>query len=76
MKLPEEYWAKPDKTIKTHSRELVRELDRMNELGYINNQRIYELTKKACLYHDLGKANPEFQRRVKSETPIKMSKTT
>jgi len=73
MKKPEDYQAKPDKTIKEHSLELIRELDRMNELGYIKDEKIYELTKKACWYHDFGKANKEFQKRVMSEKKIRMS---
>ncbi len=73
MKNPEDYQAKPDKTIKEHSLELIGELDRLNNLGYIKNDQIYELTKKACWYHDFGKANKEFQKRVMSEKKIRMS---
>jgi CRISPR-associated endonuclease/helicase Cas3 len=59
--------AKPDKTIKEHTIELLEVLDLLLELGYIEKDKIYELVEKACIYHDLGKVNKEFQNRVKSK---------
>lgn len=73
MKKPEDYQAKPDKTIKEHSLELLSELERIKNLGYIDNKELYELTKKACWFHDFGKANAEFQNRVMSDKKIRMS---
>lgn len=73
MKKPEEYQAKPDKTIKEHSLELLRELERIKNLGYIDNIKVYDLAKKACWFHDFGKANAEFQNRVMSDKKIRMS---
>ncbi len=72
MNKPEDYLAKPNKTIKEHRDDLITELERIQKLGYIMDPKIYKLTKKACLYHDLGKANCEFQKRVMSERKIKM----
>ena len=60
--------AKPDKTIKQHTEELLKCLDLLLELGYIKKGEIYNLVEKACIYHDLGKLNDEFQKRVKSKT--------
>lgn len=62
-----QYLAKPNKTIAEHTKELLDELDRLHDFGYIPNSKIYELTKKACEYHDIGKVNREFQRRVRGE---------
>jgi len=59
--------AKPDKTIKEHTLELLEVLNLLLHLGYIKNDNIYELVEKACIYHDLGKLNTEFQKRVTGE---------
>ena len=56
-----EYLAKPDKTIKEHTQELIDSLEIIKELGYIRNEETYKLVKLACEYDDLGKANGEFQ---------------
>lgn len=67
LKLIEEKLAKPDKTIKEHINELLKNLDLLLELGYIEKGKIYNLIEKACIYHDLGKLNNEFQKRIKSK---------
>ena len=68
MKL-ENYLAKsnPDKTLLEHTEDVLEELEILKELNYINNGRIYELTKKACYYHDFGKANKVFQERIRNK---------
>lgn len=55
--------AKPDKTVKEHTEDLLNVLDSLKIMGYIEND-IYNLVELACLYHDIGKINPEFQKRV------------
>lgn len=67
LKLIKEKLAKPDKTIKEHTDELLKDLDLLLELGYIKKDKIYDLVEKACIYHDLGKLNEEFQKRVKGK---------
>ncbi|AQR96104.1 CRISPR-associated helicase/endonuclease Cas3 [Clostridium saccharoperbutylacetonicum] len=62
------YKAKPDKTIREHTDELLKNLDILQSLNYIKNQHIYELTQISCEYHDYGKANREFQKRIKNNT--------
>ena len=47
--------AKPDKTIKQHTLDLLENLYKLKQLGYINDNNIYELVEKACIYHDIGK---------------------
>ena len=64
LKLIKEKNAKPNKTIEKHILDLLEVLDLLLELGYINKGKIYELVEKACIYHDLGKLNKEFQKRV------------
>lgn len=59
--------AKPKTTIKEHTDDLLDVLDLLFDLGYIKDNKIYELVKKACIYHDIGKINDEFQFRVKKD---------
>lgn len=60
--------AKKDKTIQEHSEDLRRQLQIIKECGYIHDKHIFALVEKACIHHDDGKANSEFQKRVASET--------
>lgn len=64
LMLIEERMAKPDKTIKEHILDLLKNLNKIKDLGYIKEDNIYELVEKACIYHDIGKINEEFQNRV------------
>lgn len=61
-----EYYAKPDQTIEEHVSKLLEELAVLKEYGYIEDEETYRLALKACMHHDDGKANPQFQLRVKS----------
>lgn len=60
------YLAKPNETIREHTDNLLRDLEKMKDLGYIKDNKIYELAKKACEYHDYGKVNKYFQKRIKA----------
>lgn len=62
--------AKPSKTIKEHTDDLLDVLHLLFDLGYIKDNKIYELVKMACIYHDIGKINEEFQFRVKGDKNI------
>lgn len=64
------YLAKNDKTIAQHNQDLRNCLEVLVDLGYVNSERLRELILKACEYHDCGKVNSEFQKRVKSSTKI------
>lgn len=59
--------AKPNKSIIEHTNDLLDVLELLWKLGYIKEERIYELIQKACIYHDIGKINKEFQKRVKNK---------
>ena len=52
--------AKPNKSIIEHTNDLLDVLEILWNLGYIKEERIYELIQKACIYHDIGKINKEF----------------
>lgn len=58
------YKAKPDKTLREHTDDLVHNLDILKELSYIKDDHLYELTKLSCEYHDYGKVNRKFQKRI------------
>jgi CRISPR-associated endonuclease/helicase Cas3 len=62
-------YAKPNKTIREHTDDLLCNLKKLKELKYIN-AKLYELMKIACEYHDYGKISDEFQKRVKSSIKL------
>ena len=68
------YSAKPDKTIRQHTDELINALNILREFEYIKDDRIYTLILKACDYHDYGKANARFQHRIKNKTKFDETK--
>ena len=71
----EEKNAKPNITILEHTNDLLDVLDLLWELGYIKEERIYKLVQAACLYHDIGKINEEFQKRVNSKKLIRFNES-
>ena len=66
--------AKPDKTIREHTDDLLKKLDKLKYLGYVENKE-YEILKLCCEYHDYGKINDEFQKRVSSKKKINFDET-
>ena len=59
------YLAKPDQTIEEHTKNLLDVLDILHQYGYIEDEHLMELVRLACLHHDDGKKNPEFQKRIR-----------
>jgi len=66
--------AKPNKTIKEHTLDLLEQLENLSNLGYINDEKLYNLVAKACIYHDLGKINDQFQQRILNRKKFNPSK--
>lgn len=62
----QDYYAKPDVTIREHASMLLCEMERLKACGYIADEKLYALIKIACLHHDDGKVNREFQNRIKT----------
>ena len=60
----DKYWAKPDKTIQQHIKDLLANLEILKTMGYIDSDDLYELVKLACYYHDIRKVTERFQQRV------------
>lgn len=57
------YYAKPDESLLTHTQNVVAAAERLIELGYVNENMVNDLLY-ACFCHDLGKMNPKFQYRI------------
>ena len=64
------YLAKPNKTIREHTDDLLEAENILKNLGYID-EKISDLLNIACEYHDYGKVNQNFQNRVKSRGKLK-----
>ena len=62
--LLKKYKAKPDKSIFEHNQDLKKQKDVLINLGYLNNEDKIRLLTYAIDYHDSGKINPKFQRRI------------
>ena len=58
--------AKPDRTIREHTDDLKLQASLLKQLGYIGSDVLYHDLLSACEYHDYGKANSEFQKRIKN----------
>ncbi len=57
--------AKTNKSIREHTDDLLKGLLKLKRYNYID-KKLYELLKKTCEYHDYGKVNDEFQKRILS----------
>ncbi len=68
----EKMLAKPNKTIREHTDDLKKNAKELLIYGYID-EKMYNLLEIACEYHDYGKANEEFQKRVTSNKKLKFN---
>lgn len=59
------YLAKPEETLAQHTQAVENGAEHLFNCGYISKD-VYCLLRTACHYHDYGKANPEFQNRIKN----------
>ena len=62
--------AKPDRTIREHTDDLKLQASLLKQLGYIGSDVLYHDLLSACEYHDYGKANSEFQKRIKNHSQL------
>lgn len=58
--------AKPNETIRKHTDKLKEDAEILFRLGYISDKRLYDDLLVACEFHDYGKANSEFQKRIRN----------
>ena len=62
------YLAKPDQTIEEHCERLLKVLSMLQQYKYIEDEHLIWLVRQACIHHDDGKINPEFQKRIRENT--------
>ncbi|MCH5297771.1 MAG: CRISPR-associated helicase Cas3' [Ruminococcus sp.] len=58
--------AKPNETIKEHTDKLISQAQNLKENNYIKDDKLFFDLLEACDTHDIGKANSQFQLRVKN----------
>lgn len=58
-------YAKKNETIREHTDKVKLKSDILKKLGYISEKR-YFLLSEACEHHDYGKANDNFQERIRN----------
>ncbi len=68
------YLAKTNLSIEEHSEMLIHVLESLRQYGYINDEHLFKLVKMACIHHDDGKANPEFQDRIRTNKKFNSEK--
>lgn len=61
------YKAKDNKTVREHTDDVLGRAKTLYEMGYVD-ERIYKILEVACEYHDYGKMNIEFQKRINAKT--------
>lgn len=65
--------SNPEESIKQHTDKVLSCADILKEI-YQLDEHLYQLLKMACKYHDYGKMNPEFQKRIKAKYKFNESK--
>lgn len=64
-----DFYAKPTETLFEHTENLLFCLEQLKD--YLPTD-IYHIVLQCCLYHDIGKLNPHFQKRVCATPKVKM----
>ena len=60
-------------TIAEHNKNLLNNLEILKNYDYVNDEE-YAVLKSASLFHDLGKINPQFQKRLKTKAKFNPEK--
>lgn len=66
--------AKENETIRQHTNKLIECAKRLHNLNYISDEKLYNDLLTACEYHDYGKANSSFQKRIKTKSKFNPAK--
>lgn len=56
--------SEPRETIREHTDNLLKQAELLKNSGYVSSSELYHDLLIACEYHDYGKANKKFQRRI------------
>lgn len=62
------FLAKENETIYEHNQELHKCAETLKKNGYLNDKEIEELLDICIDFHDVGKINEEFQKRIRNHT--------
>lgn len=66
--------AKENQSIREHTDRVTGAAQVLLDLGCVKDERVKQLLLKACEYHDYGKINQEFQRRIEKKYKFQESK--
>lgn len=61
----EKFLAKPNESIRKHTDKLIKNAFLLKQLGYIKSDKLFYDLLVACEFHDYGKLNSMFQKRIK-----------
>lgn len=68
----ESFLAKPDESLKEHTGWVLKEAEKLFSIYDTHfTEKEKELVKLACLVHDYGKVNRQFQEKVRTHQPVK-----
>ena len=66
--------AKENETIRQHTDNLIECAEKLHSLNYIPDEKLYNDLLTACEYHDYGKANSAFQKRINTKSKFNPAK--
>lgn len=61
----EKFLAKPSESIRKHTDKLIKNAFLLKQLGYIKSEKLFCDLLVACEFHDYGKLNSMFQKRIR-----------
>lgn len=61
----EKFLAKPNESIRKHTDKLIKNAFLLKQLGYIKSDKLFYDLLVACEFHDYGKLNSMFQKRIR-----------
>ncbi len=64
-----DYLAKPAETLFAHTKALLDKLEELKAVARLSEEE-EEILRLCCIYHDIGKINPLFQKRIRDGSPF------
>lgn len=66
----EKFLAKPSESIRKHTDKLIKNAFLLKRLGYMKSDKLFYDLLVACEFHDYGKLNSMFQKRIRKRFPF------
>lgn len=66
----EKFLAKPSESIRKHTDKLIKNAFLLKQLGYMKSDKLFYDLLVACEFHDYGKLNSMFQKRIRKRFPF------